>query len=137
MKKVCIPVSCALLALSLGAPPAVAGQADPIAQTRCGWFDNATPGNAVLIDGAGEWTIAMQGGHQARGAWPTFTPQQWVRTGTGSAGHGCACLRWTADASTQEVLQILSARARPLKACRQDAALAGLEPVNPLAAPGR
>lgn len=137
MRFITVQRSLAVIALLGCFGHVVAGQADLRPTTRCGWFDNATPGNAVLIDGAWEWTIAMQGGHQARGSWPTFTAQQWVRTGFGSAGHGCACLRWTADESTQEVLQILSSHARPLQACRQDAALLGLEPANPLPAMAR
>ncbi len=99
---------------------------------RCGWFDNPSPGNASLVDAQGEWIIALQGGHQAKGAWPVFARSQWVRTGTGSHGYGCACLRVQANAESGAVSQIISARARALSTCRADKALAGSEPANPL-----
>ncbi|MBI5257180.1 MAG: DUF4087 domain-containing protein [Burkholderiales bacterium] len=111
--------------------PAAAASA-PAPALRCGWFDNPSPGNASLTDRDGEWTIGLQGGHQARGPWPKFGAGQWVRTGHGSAGYGCACLKLLADAQTQDVLRILSARAQPLSACRQDRGLSGKEPQNPL-----
>lgn len=102
------------------------------AMTRCGWFDNPTPGNATLVDRDGEWIIGWQGGHQAEGPWPRFGSKQWVRTGVGSAGYGCACLKVKADAGTQEVVVILSSRALPLDTCRRDQALKNQEPENPL-----
>lgn len=104
----------------------------PEAVLRCGWFDNPTPGNAWLHDRDGEWTIGIQGGHQARGAWPRFKSTEWVRTGSGSAGYGCACIKVHADAESRDVARIVSARARPLSACRSDAALKGSEPESPL-----
>ncbi len=73
-------------------------------RTRCGWFDNPSPGNATLTDRQGEWTVAQQGMSSAEGAWPTFKRAQWVRTGSGSAGYGCACLNQTT-------------RKRPTKRC--------------------
>jgi hypothetical protein len=99
---------------------------------RCGWFDNPTPGNAWLHDRDGEWTIGIQGGHQATGTWPRFKSSEWVRTGSGSAGYGCACMKVHADAESRDVVRIVSARARPLSACRSDAAIKGSEPENPL-----
>lgn len=106
--------------------------ATPDTVTRCGWFDNPSPGNATLVDKDGEWTIGQQGGHQADGDWPTFPKARWVATGAGSAGYGCACLKVSARADTQEVTAIVSAHAQPLKTCRQDKALQGKEPENPL-----
>lgn len=100
--------------------------------TRCGWFDNPTPGNATLVDKEGEWTVGMQGGHQAEGKWPTFPKARWVATGTGSAGYGCACLKLSARSDTQDVIKISSARSLPLTTCRQDKMLIGKEPENPL-----
>ena len=98
---------------------------------RCGWFDNPSPGNATLFDKDGEWIVAIQAGHQAKGAWPPkFLASQWIRTGTGSAGYGCACFRVRTDDSTMKILQISSAVARPLKSCRNDRSLN--EPFNPL-----
>ncbi|WP_295911416.1 DUF4087 domain-containing protein [uncultured Xanthomonas sp.] len=102
------------------------------AVTRCGWFDNPSPGNATLVDKDGEWTVGQQGGHQAEGTWPTFSQARWVATGTGSAGYGCACLKVHARDDSREVTAIESATAQPLKTCRQDKALRGREPENPL-----
>jgi hypothetical protein len=90
--------------------------------TRCGWFENPSPANVTLTDRDGEWLIGMQGGHQADGDWPRFRKSEWVAT-NGSYGHGCACLKVIADPKTREVKQIVSAKARPLKACRGDKAL--------------
>ncbi|WP_088280544.1 DUF4087 domain-containing protein [Ideonella sp. A 288] len=118
--------------LAGAAATAMASSAPPDAVTRCGWFDNPTPGNATLTDRDGEWTIGLQGGHQAKGDWPKFKPGQWVRTGTGSAGYGCACLKVKADAASQEVSVIVSSRTQALGVCRKDKALHGLEPQNPL-----
>ncbi|GAA5158426.1 DUF4087 domain-containing protein [Viridibacterium curvum] len=91
--------------------------------TRCGWFENPTPGNAWLKDADGEWVIGIQGGHQAEGDWPEFGKRQWVRTNAGSYGYGCACLRVVADPGTHQVSRILSGGARPLQQCKQDAKL--------------
>ena len=92
------------------------------AESRCGWFDNPTPANASLHDRDGEWVIGVQGGHQAEGDWPTFGPKQWVET-NGHYGYGCACMRVKVERETHHVLEIESARARPLSACRKDRAL--------------
>jgi uncharacterized protein DUF4087 len=92
-------------------------------ETRCGWFDNPTPSNVWLHDRDGEWTIGIQGGHQAEGPWPTFKKRQWVHTNGGSYGYGCACLRVEADHKTKRVLTIKRAEARELAACRADPAL--------------
>ena len=112
------------------APSAGAATAQPA--LRCGWFDNPTPGNATLVDRNGEWTLSLQGGHQASGPRPKFATGQWVHTGQGSAGYGCACLQVQADTATQEVAAVVSARAQPLATCRKDPALKGKEPQNPL-----
>lgn len=121
----------ATAALADGQVP-VAGAAAAQPALRCGWFDNPTPGNATLVDRDGEWIIGMQGGHQASGPRPRFATGQWVRTGHGSAGYGCACLKVQADMATLEVTAVVSARGQPLAACRKDPALKGREPQNPL-----
>jgi hypothetical protein len=107
----------------------IAAQArPPDSEQRCGWFDNPSPGNASLYDKDGEWTIAVQGGHQARGDWPPeYRQEQWRHTGTGSYGYGCACLIVRVDADEKNVLEIFSSKARPLSVCRRDRALAGIE----------
>ena len=89
---------------------------------RCGWFSNPTPANASLFDREGEWIIGVQGGHQAEGDWPSFSPKQWVET-NGHYGYGCACLRVSVDRSEKQVVVIESAQARALSTCRRDPAL--------------
>ena len=93
-------------------------------ETRCGWFSNPTPANISLYDRDGDWTIGVQGGYQVEGDWdwPEFKPRQWVQT-NGNYGHGCACLQLRVDKKSGRVLEIKSARARPLSACRRDRAL--------------
>ncbi len=91
-------------------------------ETRCGWFDNRTPGNASLLDRDGEWIISIQGGYEAEGEWPEFDDSQWVPT-NGYHGHGCACLRVTVNKREHQIIRIYSAKARPLEACRKDRAL--------------
>lgn len=109
-----------LAAALLTARPGAAG-AGAAAETRCGWFDNPTPANASLHDREDEWIIGVQGGHQAEGDWPSFGPKQWVET-NGHYGYGCACMSVVVDGE-HHVLEIKSARARPLSACRRDKAL--------------
>jgi len=93
-------------------------------ETRCGWFSNPTPANVWLYDKDGEWTIGVQGGYQVEEEWdwPQFKRGQWVET-NGHYGYGCACLRMRVDKESGRVLEIESARARPLSACRKDRAL--------------
>ena len=91
-------------------------------ETRCGWFSNPTPANASLHDRDGEWIIGVQGGYQAEGDWPSFKARQWVET-NGHYGHGCACMRLRVNRETGRVIEIESARARPLAACRRDRSL--------------
>jgi|SRR5690242_8970411 len=108
----------ALWLLASGCYAAVAAKP----QTRCGWFDNSTPGNASLQDRDRKWTIAIQGSYEAAGDWPQFEDSQWVPV-NGLHGYGCACIKAVVDADTGRVVSILSARARPLGACRRDRAL--------------
>lgn len=91
-------------------------------QTRCGWFDNPSPGNAWLHDRDGEWTIAIQGDYEAQGDWPQFKDSQWVPVNR-SHGYGCACIKAVVDVKARRVVRIFSASARPLNVCRRDRAL--------------
>jgi hypothetical protein len=88
-------------------------------EIRCGWFSNPTPANASLHDREAEWIISVQGGYQAEGDWPDFGPKQWIETNV-HYGYGCACLRVRVDRETHRVIEIESAKARPLSACRSD-----------------
>jgi Protein of unknown function (DUF4087) len=93
-------------------------------ETRCGWFSNPTPANISLYDRDAEWTIGVQGGYQVSGDWdwPVFKAGQWVQT-NGNYGYGCACLQLRVNKENHDVLEIKSARARSLTACRQDPVL--------------
>lgn len=124
---VAIPIVILMAAVqSSAASEPSAGANKPV--LRCGWFDNPSPSNVWLYDRDGEWTIGIQGGHQAKGNWPKFKPAEWIRSGAGSYGYGCACLRLQANAETRDVMLIVAATARPLTACRGDPALKGKEP---------
>ena len=118
-----LAVSCLLLAtVAFGGGRPEAPAAPPAVrqfETRCGWFSNPTPANASLHDRDGEWIIAVQGGYQAEGDWPDFGPKQWVETNV-HYGYGCACMRVRVDRETHRVLEIESARPRPLSVCRRD-----------------
>lgn len=117
-RQLALPILCALWLLASGCHAAAAAQP----QTRCGWFENPTPGNASLHDREGEWIIAIQGDYEAQGDWPQFKDSQWVSVNR-SYGHGCACMKAVVDAKTRQVVSIISAKARPLGACRRDRAL--------------
>jgi len=96
------------------------GRADvETSETRCGWFSNPTPGNASLHDRDAEWIIGVQGGYQAEGDWPEFGPKQWIETNV-HHGYGCACMKVRVNRETHEVIEIESAKPRPLSACRND-----------------
>jgi hypothetical protein len=111
-----------LLCIVLAVSEAPAQESSAKTQTRCGWFDNPTPGNASLFDRDGEWVIGIQGGHQADGDWPEFSDAQWIDT-NGHHGHGCACLDVVVSASTHEVMRITTAHVKALAVCRRDHAL--------------
>lgn len=108
---------------SASSTPVAASSASQ-SETRCGWFTNPTPANVWLYDKDGEWTIGVQGGYQLEQEWdwPEFKKGQWVET-NGHYGYGCACLKLRVDKESGRVLEIESARARPLSACRKDRAL--------------
>jgi Protein of unknown function (DUF4087) len=118
--------SLVLLALATfglcGTVPVAADEKQPTPITRCGWFENPTPGNAWLTDKEGQWIVGTQGGHQAEGDWPDFNGKNWVSTNR-SYGYGCACMRVIADSTSNEVQRIISSNVRPLRACRQDPSL--------------
>jgi len=116
--KAALLVICGLGMLASGCHAATVAKA----QTRCGWFDNPTPGNAWLRDRDGEWTIAIQGTYEAQGDWPQFNDSQWVSVNR-SHGYGCACIKAVVNAKTRQVVSIISASARPLGACRKDRVL--------------
>ena len=107
------------VSLAIGGLRTPTVSADGPWEKRYGWFSNPTPANAWLDDRDGEWTIGIQGGHQADGDWPDFKPREWVKTNV-NYGYGCACMLVKVNQQTHEVLEIKSAYSRPLSACRKD-----------------
>lgn len=92
-------------------------------ENRCGWYENPTPANVSLVDRDGEWIIGVQGGYQVDSdVYPDFKDDQWVKTNV-NYGYGCACLRVKVDHKTHRILEIASATAKPLSACRNDSSL--------------
>jgi Protein of unknown function (DUF4087) len=95
-----------------------------LAEVRCGWLENPTPGNWWLKDAHGLWMISAQGGPYAKGVekLPEMAPDRFVAT-NGQYGYMCACVSGTFDAHAQTVTRVDSARTSPLSACRDDQAL--------------
>jgi hypothetical protein len=95
-----------------------------LAEERCGWLQNPTPGNWWLKDSHGLWIISAQGGPYAEGieklAQPA--PDRFVAT-NGQYGYWCACLSGSFDVHAQAVIRVDSARTSPLSVCRNDRAL--------------
>jgi hypothetical protein len=89
-------------------------------ETRCGWFDNPSPNNATLTDRDGEWFIAQQGEYEAEGDWPDFPKSQWISSGNGSYGSGCACMNVRTDVETHRIIEIKTGTSKPLSLCRRD-----------------
>ena len=110
------------IAVMIAAPfatPTAYAETTANAVTRCGWFQNPSPGNAWLIDKDGEWIVGVQGGHQAEGDWPDFDRVGWISTNR-SYGYGCACLAVIVKAQSHDILRIIRSTAQPLKTCVRD-----------------
>lgn len=114
----------AAAAIAGGSPSSRTESATPQFETRCGWFSNPTPANIWLYDRDGEWTIGVQGGYQVEGdwPWPHFKRGQWVNTNN-NYGYGCVCMQLRVNKETHQVLEIKTARSRPLATCRKDRSL--------------
>ena len=125
LKRMSCCASIALFFLLAGTAAADAGK--PQTEMRCGWFSNPSPNNASLTDRDGEWMIAAQGQFDAKGEWPEFKKSQWVPSGTGSYGYGCACMRVVTDKDEHRITDIVSSTVKPLTACRRDRKLPALK----------
>ena len=101
-----------------------ASQCPVLAEERCGWLENPTPGNWWLKDAHALWIIATQGGPSAQGieklARPT--PDRFVAA-NGQYGYWCACLSGSFDVHAQALTRIDKASTSPLSVCRDDKAL--------------
>lgn len=95
-----------------------------LAEERCGWLENPTPGNWWLKDPHGLWIISAQGGLHAEGVekLPQPAPGRFVST-NGQYGYSCACLSGAFEIHAQTMTQVESARTSPLSVCRNDKAL--------------
>ena len=103
----------------------IAASLSPVlAEERCGWLENPTPGNWWLRDSHGLWILSAQGGPYAEGIEKLLrpAPDRFVAT-NGQYGYWCACLSGGFDVHTQTMTRIDSARASPLSVCRNDKAL--------------
>jgi Protein of unknown function (DUF4087) len=103
------------------------------AETRCGWYNNPTPGNVILKDADGEWWLSMQGRPPAPGFEDAYTTDfdnrvriDYAGQVTQRYGYSCACAEGQFDASRGQydnVISIESLKEIPLSRCEQDAAL--------------
>ncbi|RYZ91502.1 MAG: DUF4087 domain-containing protein [Proteobacteria bacterium] len=90
-------------------------------ENRCGWVNNPTPANWSLVDRDGEWTIAVQGGHQAQGDLPDFG-KHWVENNA-HYGYGCACLKVSMKKNEKKILKISGFKVFPIERCKSDKSL--------------
>jgi len=95
-----------------------------LAEERCGWLENPTPGNWWLRDAHGLWIISAQGGPYAEGVekLPEPAPDLFVAT-NGHYGYSCACVSGTFDDHAVRMTRVDATRALPLSVCRIDKAL--------------
>jgi hypothetical protein len=95
-----------------------------LAEERCGWLENPTPGNWWLKDAHALLVISAQGGPYAEGVekLPEPAPDRFVAT-NGHYGYSCACVSGTFDEHAERVTQVDATRALPLSVCRSDKAL--------------
>jgi hypothetical protein len=95
-----------------------------LAEERCGWLENPTPGNWWLRDAHGLWIISAQGGPYAEGVekLQAPAPDRFVAT-NGQYGYSCACVSGTFDDHAERMTRVDATRALPLSVCRIDKAL--------------
>jgi len=107
------------IVLALAFTQAFAGSA--LAETRCGYVVNPTPGNYWLTDGQGDWIMTTQGDDRDPGmdAVPDISEHDYVKT-NGNYGYACGCIGGDFDAKTMQVVKIETFKQKPLSACRKD-----------------
>ena len=97
-----------------------------VAEQRCGWLQNPTPGNWTLSDADGDWLLSSQGtGRQAEGMdiIPDITVRDFVVTNPPDHGYACACLSVELDAQGTHIDRITGFKQLPLRKCDADANL--------------
>jgi len=92
-----------------------------LAETRCGYVVNPTPGNYWLTDGQGDWIMASQGDDRDPGMdqVPDLSEHDYVKT-NGEYGYACGCISGAFDAKAMQVARIDTFKQKPLSACRVD-----------------
>jgi hypothetical protein len=95
-----------------------------VAEERCGWLENPTPGNWWLRDARALWAISAQGGPYAEGVEKMPEPEleHFVAT-NGHYGYSCACISGAFDDHAERVTRVDAARVLSLSVCRGDKAL--------------
>ena len=95
-----------------------------VAEERCGWLENPTPGNWWLRDARGLWIISAQDGPYAEGVekMPEPEPEHFVAT-NGHYGYSCACVSGAFDDHAERMTRVDAARVLSLSVCRGDKAL--------------
>jgi hypothetical protein len=94
-----------------------------LAETRCGWLENPTPGNYWLTDRDASWTLSTQGGEEAAGMdlIGDISAGDYVKT-NGYYGYACACMDVATD-GVDRITEIASFRQLPIAKCSNDSAL--------------
>jgi Protein of unknown function (DUF4087) len=95
-----------------------------LAETRCGWIVNPTPGNWWLSDADEDWIMMVQGGDGGAPGMeliPDLTLGDWVPV-NGSYGYGCACMEVETD-GVDRILKITGVTQLALQKCIADPAL--------------
>lgn len=108
----------ALLALSLLLP---LGASASVSEQRCGWIENPSPENYFLVDQDGSWTIAVQGGYQAKGFenLPPLTLGNEKKQGAAV----CACVDVELSKAKRRVEKIVDSFRLPATNCLNDQSL--------------
>jgi Protein of unknown function (DUF4087) len=115
----------AMIAVGLAGPA--------LAERRCGWYRNPTPGNVILEDADGQWWISRQGSAPAPGFDEAYTAAFDNRVRVDHAGNitdrygsSCACAQGAFDAAApvyENVRSIARLTEIPLSRCLEDPAL--------------
>lgn len=95
-----------------------------LAETRCGYVVNPTPGNWWITDNKADWIMTTQGVDRDPGMdfIPDLTTHDFVKT-NGAYGYACGCVTGAFDAQNHTVVKITGFARKPLTACRKDKSL--------------
>ncbi|MGV3548738.1 DUF4087 domain-containing protein [Rhizobium sp.] len=94
-----------------------------VAENRCGWVQNPTPGNWWLTDADGQWTIMTQGSYEAPGmdAIGDISAGDYIAN-NGNYGYACGCMNVDTDGEGV-ITRIYSFRQLSIAKCENDSAL--------------